>query len=259
MTKYTRLSFTEREEISRQIALGVSIRCIAKTLNRSASTISREINRTVKNKQHYRAISAQNLSNKIRHKPKANRKLDKNVRLRNLVFYYILKKRWTPEQVANRLKMLYPNNMAMRISSETIYSYIYVWPRSTLKKEIVSCLRRRHKNRKSRKPRHKSCPIQDYLSIEERPAEVASRTVPGHWEGDLVMGSMNRSAIGTLVERTSRLTILVKLTAKDAESVRKAFAKEFKYLPKGLKKTLTYDQGQEMAQHKLNCLQKKQI
>jgi len=141
--------------------------------------------------------------------------------------------------------------MNMQISHESIYNYLYVRPRSALKKEIISCLRRHHTNRRSKKERQKSCPIQDYLSIDERPVEVADRIVPGHWEGDLVMGAMNKSAIGTLVERVTRLTFLVKLQGKDAESVRKAFAEEFNCLPAGLKKTLTYDQGQEMAQHKL--------
>lgn len=251
MAKYTRLSFVEREEISRQLASGISAQSISNMLNRSPSTISREINRHAVSRKCYRAVFAQKRSNKIQHKPSVNRKLDKNPGLRNFVFYHLLKKRWTPEQVAKRLKILYPNDMTMRISHESIYSYLYVWPRTTLKKEIIACLRRHHKNRRAKKPRQKPCPIQDYLSIEERPAEVADRIIPGHWEGDLVMGHMNKSAIGTLVERTTRLTLLVKLTGKNAETVRKAFAKEFQQLPEGLKKTLTYDQGQEMAQHKL--------
>ena len=251
MNKYTRLNFIQREEISRQLALGVSIQFIANRLSRSPSTISREINRCVVNKKYYRAIFAQQCSNKILHKPSKNRKLDKNSRLRNFVFYHLVQKRWTPEQVAKRLRILYPNDMAMRISHESIYSYLYVWPRTTLKKEIISCLRRHHKNRRFKKSRQKSYPIQDYLSIEGRPVEVADRAIPGHWEGDLVMGHMNKSAIGTLVERTTRVTFLVKLINKDAHTVRKAFAQEFNHLPEDLKRTLTYDQGQEMAQHKL--------
>lgn len=251
MAKHTRLTFVEREEISLQLASGISIRSISNKLNRSPSTISREINRCVIDKKDYRAIFAQQRSNKILHKPSMNRKLDKIPRLRNFVFYHLHQKRWTPEQVAKRLKILYPKDMIMHISHESIYSYLYVWPRTTLKKEIISCLRRHHKNRKSKKARQKSYPIQDYLSIEERPVEVADRTIPGHWEGDLVMGHMNKSAIGTLVERTTRLTLLVKLAKKDAQSVRKSFAEEFRHLPEGLKRTLTYDQGQEMAEHKL--------
>ena len=158
---------------------------------------------------------------------------------------------WTPEQIAKRLKIVYHNDMDMHISHETIYSYLYVLPRSTLKKELTSALRRKHINRRPRKARQKTAPIQDYLSIEERPAEVADRIIPGHWEGDLLMGAMNKSAIGTLVERTTRFTFLVKLESKDATTVRESFAREFRDLPSGLKRTLTYDQGQEMAEHKL--------
>ncbi len=250
MKKYSRLSFLEREEISRQLISGLSFRDIAKKLNRYPSTISRETNRSSSGKHSYRAVNGQGYKKEQLHRYPRTRKLEKNARLLDFMHYHITEKRWTPEQVAKRLKILYPNDMKMRISHESIYSYLYVWPRSTLKKEIISCLRRHHKNRRLKKERQKTCPIKDFLSIEERPVEVADRTVPGHWEGDLLMGSMNKSAIGTLVERLSRFTILVKLKDKDAESVRKAFAEELRHLPEGLKRSLTYDQGQEMAQHK---------
>lgn len=169
---------------------------------------------------------------------------------------YVLKQLdqlWSPEQIAKRLKILYPSDRAMQISHESIYSYLYVQPRGTLRKELVKCLRRRHINRRARggKSRRNCHPIQDYISIEERPAEVADRTVPGHWEGDLLMGHNNGSALGTLVERTTRMTFMVQLKDKDAAAVRKAFAQEFKHLPKALKRSLTYDHGQEMAEHRL--------
>jgi IS30 family transposase len=142
--------------------------------------------------------------------------------------------------------------MNLQISPESIYSYLYVLPRGALRQELVKCLRRHHINRRIRgKSGQKSYPIQDYISIEERPAEVADRTIPGHWEGDLLMGHNNGSALGTLVERTTRMTFLVQLKDKDATTVRETFAKEFKHLPKGLKRSLTYDQGQERAEHKL--------
>jgi IS30 family transposase len=167
------------------------------------------------------------------------------------VFYY-LSKNWSPEQIAKRLIMLYPNDMNMHISHEAIYSYLYILPRGELKRRLVSHLRRCHKHRrKGNKGRKKSGPVTDFLSIEERPAEVADRSIPGHWEGDLIIGSRNASALGTLLERTTRMAFLVKLENQDARVVRKAFAEEFRRLPKGLKRTLTYDQGQEMAQHKL--------
>jgi IS30 family transposase len=251
MVKYQRLTIIEREEISRQIASGSSLRTTAGILYRAPSSILREIRRSVIDPKYYRAFFAQQHSNKIRHKLRKNRKLNANIPLRKIVFYY-LTKNWSPEQIAKRLIILYPYDMNMRISHEAIYSYLYVLPRGSLKQEIISCLRRHHQYRKHKnKGRKNSGAIQDYLSIEERPKEVENRIIPGHWEGDLIIGRHNASAIGTLVERTTRMTFLVKLSNQDATTVRKTFAEEFRQLPKGLKRTLTYDQGQEMAQHKL--------
>lgn len=251
MVKYRRLTMIEREEISRQIASGNSLCKIARILRRAPSSISREILQSgVVERKYYRAVFAQQRSNKMRHKLRRNRKLANNAALRKIVLFY-LAKNWSPEQIAKRLIILYPNDMSMRVSHETIYSYLYVLPRGELKREITTCLRRHHKHRLRRKARQKSSPIQDFLSIEERPIEVADRIIPGHWEGDLLAGSRNASAIGTLVERTTRMTFLVKLEDKYARHVRNAFADEFRHLPKGLKRTLTYDQGMEMAEHKL--------
>lgn len=252
MIKYQRISFLEREEISRQIASGNSLRTIAKSLRRAPSSISREIQLSgVSESKYYRAIFGQGQSNKMRHKLRKNRKLANNALLRKFVLTHLTKK-WSPEQIAKRLILLYPNDMSMRISHETIYSYIYVLPRGRLKLRLVAYLRRNHKHRRKRNGnRRNNGPIQDYLSIEERPKEVADRIIPGHWEGDLVVGYRNASAIGTLVERTTRMSFLVKLNNQDANTVRKAFSEEFRHLPKGLKRTLTYDQGAEMSQHKL--------
>jgi IS30 family transposase len=182
--------------------------------------------------------------------PRRKRKLDRNQELKEIVFKK-LELKWSPEQIAKTLKMLYPDNMDMQISHESIYSYLYVLPRGKLREELVRSLRRAHIHRRVRKTLRRTCPIQDYISIEERPAEVADRIIPGHWEGDLIMGHNNGSAMGTLVERTTRMTFLVKLKEKDATSVREAFGKEFKRLPRELKRSLTYDHGQEMAEHKL--------
>lgn len=250
MNQYNRLSFNEREEISRQLAMGLSMRVIAKHLKRSPSTILREINRTCKRSKTYRAIKAQRYAKWMKHITRKQPKINNNKQLRTFVFEH-LNNCWTPEQIANRLKFMYPEDMTMHISHESIYSYLYVLPRSTLKKQIIKCLRRQHTNRRKHKERQKCSPIQDYLSIEERPKEVADKIIPGHWEGDLIMGSKNESAIGTLVERTTYMTFIVSLKAKDSTSVREAFAKEFLQVPEKLKLTLTYDQGQEMAQHKL--------
>ena len=250
MKKYQRLTFPEREDISRMIASGQSLRQIALILDRSASTITREVNRCVVIRTYYRAYFAQGRANRRRHKIRT-RKLTKNHRLRRAVLWHLTRK-WSPEQIANRLKMLYSDDMTMQISHEAIYSYIYILPRGTLKLRLVSYLRRSHKHRRSRRGTpEKHVPVQDFLSIEERPAEAANRTVPGHWEGDLIVGKRNASAIGTLVERTTRMTFIVKLNNQDAITIRKAFSEEFRQLPQGLKKSLTYDQGGEMAQHKL--------
>jgi len=252
MIKYHRISFFEREEISRQVALGSSLRVIAAILNRAPSSISREIRQSgVVELRYYRAIFAQQQSNKVRHKLHKNRKLANNALLRKFVLSH-LTKNWSPEQIAKRLIILYPNDMSMRISHETIYSYIYILPRGTFKRRLISYLRRNHKYRyKKNGNRANLRRIRDYFSIEERPQEVIDRTIPGHWEGDLIVGRRNASAIGTLVERTTRMTFIVKLKNQDASTIRKAFGEEFSILPKGLKRTLTYDQGGEMAQHKL--------
>jgi transposase, IS30 family len=252
MNTYQRITIVEREEISRKIASGNSLRAIARSLQRAPSSISREIRQSgVVEWKYYRAIFAQWESNKSRHKLRRNRKLARNTPLRKFVLAH-LAKNWAPEQIAKRLILLYPDDMSMRISHETIYSYIYILPRGRLKLRLVSYLRRNHKYRRKRNgARRNNGPIQDYLSIEERPKEVADRIIPGHWEGDLVVGYRNASAIGTLVERTTRMAFLVKLSNQDARVVRRAFAEEFRHLPKGLKRTLTYDQGGEMSQHKL--------
>ena len=143
----------------------------------------------------------------------------------------------------------------MRISPETLYQYVYVLPRGSLKQTLIKGLRQERKYRRTRKQAGSKIPetrgkIADMLSIEERPTEVIDRIVPGHWEGDLIIGKYKQSAIGTLVERTTRYTIIVPLKEKDSVSVRKAFAKEIRTLPKELTKTLTYDQGKEMSDHK---------
>ena len=254
MSKYQRLSMNEREEICIGLAQKRSRRDIAASIGRSPSSVSREILRNHYHGHdyvHYRAASSQKRADRLTHKPRKRRKLDVNEPLRRFVFEQ-LNERWSPEQIVNRLEMLYPLDMTMRISPETIYSYLYVWPRGDLRKIVLKCLRRQHKYRRVYgKTRNRNRAIQDFISIEERPKEVADRIIPGHWEGDLIMGRGNASALGALVERTTRMTFLVRLKNKDAFSVRTAFARKFKHLPDGLKLSLTYDHGQEMAEHKL--------
>ena len=253
MPQYHRLNMNEREEISLGLAQGCSRRDIAAMLGRDPSTVSREVFRNNYNYCgcRYSASRAQTMANRKTRLHRRSRKLDTNERLRQFVFEH-LEKRWSPEQIAKRLKMLYPLDMSMRVSHETIYSYLYVWPRGELRKIVLKCLRRRHKYRREYgKVRNKHRAIQNFISIEERPKEVAERIIPGHWEGDLLMGHSNASALGALVERTTRMIFLARLKNKDATTVRMAFARKFKHLPEGLKQSLTYDNGQEMAEHKL--------
>lgn len=251
--KYQRLSFEEREEISRGIWADEKQVTIARRLGRHASTISNEVRANICfKKRSYHAIKAQERTTQQRKRQAKPRKLDTNERLRDYV-YGKLREEWSPEEIAKRIKLAYPTDMSMRISHETIYQHLYCLPRGELKKELMKALRRERKFRFKRTAAHaKRSTITDFLSISERPEEVKDRTVPGHWEGDLLKGSMaSNTALGTLVERTTRLTLLVPLEKKDAMSVRLAFARAFKRIPKVFKKTLTYDRGTEMAQHKL--------
>jgi transposase, IS30 family len=250
MESYTRLSLKEREEISRLLACRSSLRAIGRALGRSASSISREVRRDQTSVLCYRAVPAHERFLRQIHRARKLRKLDQYPELRRIVFER-LAECWSPEQIAKRLILLYPENMIMRISHETIYAYLYVMPRGALKRQLFGCLRQKREKRKSRNRLKKPTrPIPDLVSIDERPPEILNRTIPGHWEGDLLMGSRNQSALGTLVERTTRFTILVSLRSKDARHVRDAFAREMHLLPQDLKRSLTYDQGQEMAEHR---------
>ena len=167
------------------------------------------------------------------------------------VIFKALRKQWSPEQISAYLKANY-DDTTMHVAPETIYTYLYVLPRGELRKELISHLRQnRPKRRKQGKGNTAHAPIPDLISIHERPIEVEDRCVPGHWEGDLIIGDKHKSALGTLVERTTRTTLLIRLKAKDATSVRKAFAKRVKCLPKQMRLSMTYDRGGEMAQHKL--------
>jgi IS30 family transposase len=250
--RYQRLGLYEREEISRYLAQGRSFREIARALSRHVSTISREVNRAGMNRYTYRAARSHRRAARNAGKRRwGKHKLRRNRRL----WEYILGKlklRWSPEQIAQSLKKEYSDDQAMRISHEAIYTYLYVLPRGELKKRLLAMLRRERKRRHKRSTEGTIArKLEDMLSIEERPAEVAARTVPGHWEGDLLIGRNRQSALGSLVERTTRFVILVPLRNKTAEEVRKAFAREMKSLPAQLRRSLTYDQGREMAEHKL--------
>lgn len=251
MKKYIRLSFRDREEISRGIWAEESLAEISRRINRPTSTVSREVKRNNKYKWCYRAEKAQKRAVELRKQGRCPKKIDTNLNLKEYI-YERLKTEWSPEEIANRVRIDYPRDNTMRISHESIYQYLYCLARGELKKELMKGLRQERKIRQQRKYAHyRKQRIQDIISISERPKEVKDRIVPGHWEGDLIVGKGHKSALGTLVERTTRLTLLVPLKTKDAFSVRKAMVKSFKRVPKQFRKTMTYDRGSEMSQHKL--------
>ena len=251
--RYRRLSAYEREEISRWLAKKKKLRWIARKLKRAPSTISREIRGGSMNRWTYRAIRSEDRAwRNASHRKRGKYKLLADEQLRKYV-HKKLRLHWSPDQIVQCLCKDYPESKGMRISSEAIYSYLYVLPRGELKRELLSCLRRRHKRRHKRSVGKEISPrkIEGMISIEERPKEVEGRAIPGHWEGDLLIGRNRQSALGTLVERTTRTTILVRLKRRDALTVRKAFARKAKRLPAEMKLSMTYDQGREMAQHQL--------
>ena len=252
--KYKRLNEADRESISRGLSAGLASSAIARSIGRATSTVTREIARNY-GRRLYRAVPAGRKAHKLMGgRRRGKRKLYANGQLRRYVEAR-LAKAWSPDEIACRLLSDYADDRSMRISAEAIYQYIYVLPRGELKATLIRGLRQEHKYRRSRKTlegKHAETrgKIADMLSIEERPAEVADRTVPGHWEGDLILGKNKRTAIGTLVERVTRYTLLISLEARDAETVRKAYAKALGKLPRALARSLTYDQGKEMSGHK---------
>jgi IS30 family transposase len=250
--QYQQLSDIERERISIGLAQKMSIREIATEIKRTPSTVTREI-RWNSGKSGYRAFSAsQRAKTAAASRKKGKSKIARSEPLRRYVLEK-LQENWSPEEISKWVKIEYSWDTAMQISHEAIYQYIYILPRGELKRTLIKALRQEHKYRRTQKggkPEENRGKIANMLSIEERPAEVADRTVPGHWEGDLILGKYKRTALGTLVERTTRYTILVPFNGqKDALSVREAYAEAFKIVPEELKKTLTYDQGKEMSQH----------
>ena len=243
------LSLDEREEISRGIVVGQSLRLIATKLNRSPSTISREIKRNG-GLNEYRASQADKTAWDRAHRPKVCKLLE-NRSLARMVAKK-LQLEWSPEQIAGWLKDTFPNDEDNQVSHETIYRSLYIQARGALKKELLQHLRRTRSMRRSRHHTQKTPDhgqITDAISISERPASVEDRAVPGHWEGDLIIGSKN-SQIATLVERKTRYVLLAKVDHKDSKTVIDALIKQAHKLPRELYKSLTWDRGSEMAQHK---------
>lgn len=243
------LTLAEREEISRAVVAGESIRSMAARLGRAPSTISREIKRNG-GREDYRASQADAATWGRARRPKrcklrGNRELARIVAAKLRMF-------WSPEQIAGWLKHTYPRHESLHVSHETIYRSLFIQARGALKKELLEYLRR---TRAMRRSRHHTLKAQglgqivDAVSISERPASVEDRAVPGHWEGDLVFGSHN-SQIATLVERQTRYVMLVKLDGKDSQTVVNALIKHSHKLPQELYKSLTWDRGTEMHAHK---------
>jgi transposase, IS30 family len=245
------LNIYEREQISIGFAQYLSRREIAKKLNRHHTTISRELNNNGKWYHKYSACIANERAFEIKKRPRRFKKIENNEKLKKYI-HDKLELRWSPEQIAQVLKRRYPNNTHMRVSHETIYTYIYLLPRGELRKELISYLRQGSEGRRRRyRTTEQRGKILNMVSIHERPEESKGRTIGGHWESDLIVGKDHASAIGTIVERTTRTTLIVPLKAKDAETVRISFSKAVKHLPKEIMKSITHDRGHEMSQHEL--------
>lgn len=251
------LSLAEREEIAVGLAAGFGVRAIARTLGRSPSTISREIQRNRQRgastagaaKGSYRAVLAQGKADARACRPKP-RKLEGDPRLAAWVEQH-LSMRWSPRQISHRIQVAFPDDEGMRISHEAIYRSLFVQGRGGLRKELTACLR---SGRSIRRPRRKLGDrrgrIPGMVMISDRPAEADDRAVPGHWEGDLIIGKDGRSAIGTLVERSTRFVILLPLPGPhDASAVADAVIDAIGTLPAALRRSLTWDQGKELAKH----------
>jgi IS30 family transposase len=245
------LSLVEREQLQDLRRSGLSIRKIASELGRSPSTISRELNRNTVSSRGYMPHTAHRLSVKRRARPRPP-KLVANTALRHYV-QAKLNKKWSPQQISHRLIKDFPTSSEMRVSTETIYQAIYVHARGELKRALGKQLRRGRLARKPRKQTGVRRPrfVDPMNSIGQRPAVVESRTVPGHWEGDLIIGALGGSAIATLVERSTRFVLLGRLgRERNAETVRDSLIAAVANLPASLRGTLTWDQGAEMAEHR---------
>ena len=244
-----RLSVSDREELSRGLVAGDSLRRIAGRLGRAPSTISREVAWSG-SRGEYRAWRAEEAALDRGRRPK-RAKLTMNARLRREVERK-LEALWSPQQVSRSLVVDHPGDLEMRVSHETIYKSLFVQARGALRKELTVCLRT---GRAQRRPHMRTAysgagRLQNMVLISERPAEAADRAVPGHWEGDLIIGKGGRSALGTLVERSTRFVMLLHLPhGRTAEDVRVALTRKISKLPVELRRSLTWDQGKEMAEH----------
>ena len=247
---YEHLKPEERATVMLMRREGMSVRAVAGTLNRSPSSISRELSRHSVEGTLYDASIAGAQARERRHQRRRLPKLGVHTVLFGVVEYF-LREGWSPEQIAGTLRNRYPEHLEQRVSHETIYNALYIMPKGELRTELLGCLRQ---SRRLRRPRARGedrrGQIQDMTSLHVRPPEVEDRLIPGHWEGDLIKGAFNRSAIGTLVERSSRLVMLVEVENASALAALEGFSRVLNGIPKPMRKSLTYDQGKEMSEHK---------
>jgi IS30 family transposase len=244
--QYKHLSSEQRNFLQRGLNQGKRPGQLAQELGCDRSTIWRETQRG-KAGNGYDAVKGSQEAHRRRRRGRL--KLIQGSKLFGLMHIGLLT-RWSPEQIAGRLKQAYPNNPELNVSHETIYAYIYAQPRGELRSTLIAALRHGHKKRLPRsRGNDRRGRLKDMVSIHERPTEVEGREMPGHWEGDLIKGAGNQSAVGTLVERTSRYVVLARVAGSDAESILEGFHRRLGRLPTSVLKTLTYDQGKEMARH----------
>jgi IS30 family transposase len=241
-----RLSLDERVEIALGLEVGLSFTAIAAKLGRAVSTVSREVNGRG-GRGGYRPVAAHRAAESAARRPKTTRLATNPVLCARVVAD--LERLWSPQQIARRCRDEFPDDPEMWVSHETIYKSLYVQGRGELRRELARCLRsgraqRRHQGRRDNRGR-----IVDMVLISARPAEIEDRAVPGHWEGDLIIGKDGKSAIATLVERSTRYVMLAKISDQRAETVRTAITELILRLPQHLRRSLTWDQGKEMAQH----------
>jgi IS30 family transposase len=241
-----RLTLADREEISLGLRAGESFTAIAGRLGKAVSTVSREVAANG-GRTDYRAWRAHQRASTRARRPKPFKLC--GARLAAQVTSW-LQQWWSPQQISHRLRIEFPDDPMMRVSHETIYQSLFVQGRGELRRELVRCLRTGRAKRRSRRVGENTGQLRDMVMISERPAEADDRAVPGHWEGDLLMGTDNRTAVGTLVERTSRFLLLLHLRGeRDAHTVRDVMQQAITALPTELARTITWDQGKEMAYH----------
>ncbi|WP_128000912.1 IS30 family transposase [Piscinibacter defluvii] len=247
---YRQLTQDERVAVAGMRLQQLGVRRIARELGRSPSTISRELRRNGKPRVGYRSDEAQRASQARRRKARPARKLDAQGDLW-LEVLTLLEQLWSPQQIAATLKQMHPGKVRQQVSHETIYTAIYAQPRGELRRQLIACLRQ---GKGTRRPRSGGADrrgrLSEMVSIHLRPPEVQDRTMPGHWEGDLLRGAGNQSAVGVLYERASRVVLLAKLADATADSALAGFTYKLNSIAAPMRKTLTYDQGKEMAHHR---------